>query len=186
MSQTALLLIDFQLAVDDPAWGPRNNPDAESNALRLLASFRASGRPILHVRHVSKDPRSTFRPGQSGIEAKPGFSPLSGETVFTKHVPTAFVGTGLEEHLRAAGIGALVVCGVATSNSVESTVRLAGDLGFEVTVVSDATFTFAKRDQDGRERTAEEVQAMSLANLAGEYAAIATTEEILAAVAPRR
>ncbi len=47
-------------------------------------------------------------------------------------------------------------------------------------VVSDATATFARPDYDGILRTAAEVHAMSLANLDGEYATIATTEEILA------
>jgi nicotinamidase-related amidase len=56
---------------------------------------------------------------------------------------------------------------------------MAGDLGFRTTVVSDATFTFGRNDFQGRFRTADEVHAMSLANLDGEYAAIRTTGEVL-------
>ena len=55
-------------------------------------------------------------------------------------------------------------------------------LGFSVTVVSDATFTFDKRDFNGVLRSAEEVHAMSLVNLAGEYASIADTSEALRAL----
>ena len=58
--------------------------------------------------------------------------------------------------------------GVATHNSVEATARAAGNLGFNVTVVADATFTFDKSDFAGRLRTADEVHAMSLANLEGD------------------
>lgn len=70
----------------------------------------------------------------------------------------------------------LVVVGVSTSNSVEATVRSAGNLGFDTYVMSDATFTFAKQDYAGTYRTADEVHAMSLANLAGEYAEVVSTQ----------
>ena len=68
------------------------------------------------------------------------------------------------------GHRALVITGVITNNSVEATARMAGNLGFEAYVVSDATFTFGKTDWEGRPRTAEEVHAMSLANLHGDAA----------------
>ena len=89
----------------------------------------------------------------------------------------AFIGTGLQDDL--SGITTLVIVGVITNNSVVATARMAGNLGFDTYVVSDATATFGRRDYDGRWRTAEEVHAMSLANLDGEYARIVTTEEVL-------
>jgi nicotinamidase-related amidase len=179
-SHTALLLIDMQNAVDHPSWGPRNNPQAEANILRLLAAWRAAGAPLIHVRHFSRQPGSTFRPGTPGVDFKPGFEPLPGEPVVDKSVPGAFTGSPLEELLRARGIDALVITGVATSNSVEATARVAGDLGFATTVVADATFTFARTDFHGTPRTADEVHAMSLANLQGEYATILDTDTVLA------
>jgi nicotinamidase-related amidase len=72
---------------------------------------------------------------------------------------------------------------VITNNSVEATARMAGNLGFTTIVVSDATATFARPDFNGVLRSAEEVHAMSLANLQDEYAAIMTTAEVLAALA---
>lgn len=56
---------------------------------------------------------------------------------------------------------------------------MAGNLGYETYVVSDATATFDKVDFFGKHRTAEDVHAMSLANLQGEYAVVVSTEEIL-------
>ena len=76
-------------------------------------------------------------------------------------------------------LGDLVVAGVITNNSVEATVRMAGNLGFTVHLVEDACFTYARRDYRGRLRSAEEVHAMSLANLDGEYCEVTTTDEIL-------
>lgn len=180
----ALLVIDMQKAIDDPSWskdGPRNNPDAERAALRLIEVWRAAGRPIYHVRHDSVEPHSTYRPGQPGNAFKPGFEPRDGEFLIPKHTGSAFSGTSLEATLRSRGHLDLVVAGVITNNSVESTVRHAGTLGFRVTLAEDACFTFARRDWNGILRTAEQVHAMSLANLDSEYCQVATTEQVLEA-----
>ncbi len=74
-----------------------------------------------------------------------------------------------------------MVTGVITNNSVEATVRMAGNLGFETYLVEDACFTFGGKDWSGIWRTAAEVHAMSLANLDGEYCAVVRTEEVLEA-----
>ncbi|PWU03919.1 MAG: cysteine hydrolase [Terriglobia bacterium] len=178
----ALLLIDLQKAIDDPYWareGPRNNPDAERAALQLLTAWRETGRPVYHVRHDSAEPQSTYRPGQPGNEFKSGFEPRPGEDLIVKHTGSAFVGTPLEQMLRRRGLASLVVAGVITNNSVETSVRHAATLGFRVTLVEDACFTFARRDWNGVLRSAAEVHAMSLANLEGEYCRVATAAEIL-------
>lgn len=180
-----LLVIDVQNAIDDPMWakhGQRNNPGAEENIAALLSAWRRSGRAVIHVRHESAEPGSTYRPGQPGCEFKPCAAPHPGERVVVKHVNNAFIGTGLAETLRDAGAACLVVCGVITNNSVEATVRMAGNLGFDTRLVRDAAFTFARPDYDGRLRSAAEVHAMSLANLAGEYCRVVTTGEILAMI----
>ena len=175
----ALILIDLQKAIDDPSWGVRNNPGAEANVARLLEFWRERSRPVYHVRHDSTEPNSTYRPGQAGNEFKEVASPRDSERVITKHKISAFIGTDLENTLRTEGHTALVVAGVITNNSVEATVRMAGDLGFTVYLVEDACFTFARLDWDGRPRSAAEVHAMSLANLSGEYCTVVTTQEIL-------
>jgi nicotinamidase-related amidase len=176
---TALVLIDLQKAIDDPSWGVRNNPQAESNVERLLSHWRANNMPVFHVRHVSRSPQSTYRDRQAGVEFKDIATPRAGEAIVTKHVCTAFIGTDLEVRLRGSGCGDVVIVGVITNNSVESTARVSGDLGFRTIVVSDATFTFGRKDFDGQFRSADEVHAMSLGNLDGEYARICTTNQVL-------
>lgn len=174
----ALLLIDVQKAIDDPSWGSdRNNPEAEANMARLLAHWRERRWPVIHVRHMSREPHSTYRPGQPGNEFKDEVRPREGETIVEKSANSAFIGTSLEAELRA--IGAVVIAGVITNNSVEATARMAGNLGFATTVVHDATATFGRRDFSGRWRTAEEVHDLSLANLDGEYATILSTARVL-------
>jgi nicotinamidase-related amidase len=106
-------------------------------------------------------------------------APLPSEHVVEKNVPDALINTGLERWLRVRGVTKLVIVGVSTNNSVEATARTAGNLGFETQVVADATFAFDKVDYSGTRRTAEEVHAMALANLDGEYAVITNTDRLL-------
>jgi nicotinamidase-related amidase len=174
------MVIDLQHAIDHPSWGERNHFDAEKNIEALLAAWRATGRPIYHVRHDSTEPGSHYRPGQAGNDFK--YEVLPGEAVIAKKTNSAFIGTGLESTLRGAGHTVLVVTGVITNNSVEATVRMAGNLGFETYLVEDAAFAFGRKDWAGVHRTAGEVHAMSLANLDGEYCAVVQTDDILNAV----
>jgi nicotinamidase-related amidase len=177
----ALVVIDLQRAIDHPSWGERNNPRAERNIAALLDRWRTGRRPIYHVRHDSTEPASHYRPGQPGNEFKPEAQPLPGETVIVKRTNSAFIGTDFEARLRTAGHTVLVVAGVITNNSVEATVRMAGNLGFQVFLVEDAAFTFGRKDWNGVDRSAAEVHAMSLANLDGEYCTVVSTGEALAA-----
>lgn len=180
MTNAALLIVDVQKAIDDPSWGKdRNNVGAEEVMASLLAHWRARRWPIFHIRHASKEPLSTYRRGQAGFEFKEKVAPLEGERVIEKETNSAFIGTTLEQELRERGIGRVVIVGVITNNSVEATARMAGNLGFETFVVSDATATFGRRDFEGRWRTASEVHAMSLANLDGEYATVLNAAEVM-------
>jgi len=105
--------------------------------------------------------------------------PLTGEPVVAKQTNSAFIGTPLEAMLKTAGVRTVFIAGVITNNSVEATVRMSGNLGFQTYLIEDACFTFARPDFDGRLRTAQEVHAMSLANLDGEYCTVVTAAELL-------
>lgn len=183
--RTALILIDLQRAVDDPRWaryGPRNNPGAESAAAALLGRWRQLAWPIVHVRHDSTDPESTYRPGGPGHPFKPEVARSADETIIAKRVNSAFIGTDLDSHLRDIGAPALVILGVITNNSLEATVRNAGNLGHRVFVPEDACFTYGWLDLRGKLWAAEDVHALSLANMHGEYATVTSSAEVQAAL----
>lgn len=181
-AQAALIIIDVQKAIDaayHAAHGPRNNLGAEHNIGKLLSAWRAARRTVIHIRHDSTFPTSAYRPGQKGNEFKSEVAPLPNETVIPKRTNSAFVGTNLLQRLQEAKLRMLVVTGVTTNNSVEATVRMAGNLGFDTYLIEDACFAFARLDYHGRLRSADEVHSMSLANLDGEYCTVVSTNAVL-------
>ncbi len=179
---TALIVIDVQQAFDHPRWGLRNNPQAEANVSRLLSGWRASGRPVIHVRHRNTAPGQLFSEGEPGFEVKPEATAVEGEPVLYKRVNSGFIGTDLEQRLRAAGIGDVVLCGITTDHCVSTTTRMAGNLDFAAVIVSDATATFERTGPDGRHWSAEDMHDTALASLNGEFATIMTTDAVLEAL----
>lgn len=180
MAKPCLLLIDWQKGFRDRAyWGPRNNPDAEQNAARLLAHWREKGWPVIHVRHDSVEPKSVLRPGLPGNELEDFVAPRPGEPVYSKSVNAAFIGTTLEADLRAEGIGELVVSGVSSDHCVNTTVRMAANLGFDVTVVADACYAFERRAPDGRKLDAQTIHDAHLASLRDEFARLSSTAQVM-------
>ena len=136
----------------------------------------------MHVQHHSVEPESPLRPGQPGVEIQHAVAPLSDELVITKSVNSAFIGTGLEAWLRNREIDRLVIAGLTTNHCVETTTRMAGNLGFGPILVEDACATFDRKGPDGTVWPAATIHAVTLANLHGEFAEIATTDEVLATI----
>lgn len=179
-SPAALLVIDVQQGLDDPKYGQRNNPEAERRIADLLAAWRGAGHPVIHVQHLSLEPNSPLRQDRPGHALKAEALPIAGEPVFQKHVNSAFIGTELEAYLRKRGIESLVVTGLTTDHCVSTTVRMAGNLGFGVTLVEDATATFERHGPDGSHYSADLMHAAALASLHGEFATVRSAREVLA------
>jgi nicotinamidase-related amidase len=180
--KSALIVVDVQIGFDDPKWGARNNLRAEACVAMLLDVWRTVQAPVIHVHHRSTSLTGCFRPETRGIEPKPEATPRRGERVFEKRVNSAFIGTNLEAYLRSSGVGTVVVAGLTTNHCVSTTVRMAGNLGFETYVVADATATFDRTGADGRMRPADEVHNAALGDLQGEFAEVVDTETIIAAL----
>ena len=183
-AHTALIVVDVQRAFDEweAAGKRRNNPQAVARIADLLQAFRDRGAPIFHIRHEGTRPNSSFRSDGTGYAVKDEARERAGEPVIVKRVNSAFIGTDLEARLRAGGIATLVICGATTNHCVETTTRMAGNLGFDAQLVRDATWTFDRIGPDGDAHSAEEIHAMTLANLNGEFARIVTTAEAIAAL----
>ena len=182
LRNTALLVIDMQVGFDDPSWGPRNNPGAEANVATLIAAWRATHAPVIHVHHDSPDPLGRLRRGSAGNAAKPEALPRDDERVYRKSVNSAFIGTTLEADLRAHGIATLAIVGLTTNHCISTTARMAGNLGFETLVAADATATFDRANLDGTIRLAADVHNAALSDLQDEFAQIVETRWLIAAL----
>ncbi|WP_323766227.1 isochorismatase family protein [Marinovum sp.] len=186
MAATALVMIDFQAGFHHPAWGARNNPGAEAQALRLAGHARAQGWPLHMVRHLSTTLGSPLHPESGGLAFLAGFAPQDGETLHEKSVNSAFIGTGLEADLRAQGVTHLVICGLTTPHCVSTTCRMAANLGFDVTLAHDACAAVAANaDTSWQPGLAapdpEAIHAAAISHLHGEFVTARSCAEIMGA-----
>jgi nicotinamidase-related amidase len=177
----ALILIDIQQGFEDIAYwgGHRNNPEAETNAGKLLRFWRENNLPVFHVKHCSANPGSILAEGSAGNAFKKVVEPLSGERIIKKNVNSAFIGTDLKGQLDKAGLNKVVIAGLTTDHCVSTTARMAGNYGYDTFVVADATATFDRTGVDGQKYAAEIIHETSLASLSDEFATVITTEEII-------
>lgn len=178
--QTALLIIDMQeeMAVRTMAGRERANPQAEAHVAGLLSLFRALGLPVIHVLHEDPDPASPFYRGAAGAVPMACAQPRGEEAVIYKHGSSAFAGTKLEAHLRAEGIGRLVIVGAVAGFCVTSTTRWASDLGFQVILPGDALIGFDLGAHDGGRIDAATVLRVTLSLLGADFAEVTTAAEV--------
>lgn len=176
----ALILIDLQKGWEDTAhWGGnRNNPEAESVAISLLEMWRERNLPVFHVVHSSREADSRLHPDHPGFAMIDEITPLANEPVIVKEVNSAFIGTDLKERLDAQHISTLVIAGLTTNHCVSTSTRMAGNFGFEVYLISDATATFDRKGLNGEIFEAELVHQTALASLNEEFANVVDSETL--------
>ena len=180
-AQTPLVILDLQKAIDHPDWGIRNNPDVEANLSRLLTIWRENNWPVIHVKHDSANPKSHYYADKSGNVFKAAVAPIDGETIVTKTVHSAFVETGLLDALAKLGTKCFILGGVKTNNSIEATVRHGSNLGYDIHLLADGCFTHDQIDWNGKRWSADDIHAIALSNLDGEYCTVTTIEAVLTA-----
>src|SRR5450631_720645 len=127
--------------------------------------------PVQKVAWRSK----AFEYGTWGGEIRAGFEPEPGEVVATEHwCSSGFANTDLDLQLKRHGIRQLIVIGLIAHTCVEATVRYAAELGYEVTVVKDATASYSD----------VEMHAALDVNIPNYASAIVTTDEIVDSISP--
>ena len=140
MSDTVLIVIAMQR--DYFAGGSAPLPDMEralERAARLIAMFRTNAVPVIHVRHLEHDPAVGFLlEGTPGADIDPRVAPQGEEVLIAKHYPNAFRDTNLAKLLHVQGAKELFFCGATSNRCIDSTVRVAFDMGYRCTVIEDA------------------------------------------------
>lgn len=157
--------------------------NAARNAQLILQHYRDSHLPVIHVQHLSIHSEAAFfLPETVGAAIHDLLTPLEDESVIQKNYPNSFRDTSLLEVLQKSKISELAICGAMTHMCIDATTRAAFDLGFNCIVAEDACAT---RDLIFRGRTvpAVDVHAAFMGALAGTYADVRTTEDLLTAMA---
>jgi nicotinamidase-related amidase len=183
-NDSCLLFIDVQVGVNillhwGGGTGRRNNPDAEDKMRSLLKSFRDSGNQVAFTRHDSREGASPLKLSLDTGQQIDGLEIEGNDIVVTKDVNSGFIGTSLEVQLRRAGIKRLVVAGFFTNFCVETTVRMAGNMGFDTYLVEDACATTNRVGLDGVDHEPEVVHQMAVASMHGEFCSAISTEDAL-------
>ena len=183
-SSTALLLVDVQKGVNDTSYygglnGRRNNFDAEDNILKILKKWRLSDRKVAFTKHNSRETGSPLKLDLESGQQLLGMEPEMDDIVVVKDVNSGFIGTSLELDLRRAGIQRLLVVGFFTNVCIETTVRMAGNMGFDTYLAHDACAAMNGVGHDGKDYNPDLVHDMAIANLHGEFCTGISTDDAL-------
>jgi ureidoacrylate peracid hydrolase len=196
---TALLVVDPYndfISEGGKLWD-RIRAVAEANGciphmLQVLNAGRQARLPIFYAMHHRYRPgdyetwkylapiqkaawqRKTFAYGTWGGEIRPEFAPKPGEFVVAEHwCSSGFANTDLDLQLKKHGIHQLIVIGLIAHTCIEATVRFGAELGYQVTVVKDATADYSDA----------EMHAALDINMPNYASAIVTADEIVELIA---
>jgi ureidoacrylate peracid hydrolase len=162
------------------------------NMLRVLSAARKSELRVFYALHRRYRPgdyeswkyiapvqkaawsRKTFENGTWGGEIRSEFAPQPGDIVALEHwCSSGFANTDLDLQLKKHGIHQLIVMGLIAHTCVEATVRYAAELGYQVTMVKDATASYSDK----------EMRAALDVNIPNYASAIVTTDEVVGSIA---
>ncbi|MEU9139592.1 isochorismatase family protein [Streptomyces sp. NPDC048404] len=188
----ALIVIDVQESFRaHPLWETISDPKITDKVDRLVRLARRAGDTVVWVLHTEPGSGGVFDPALGHVRLMDELERQDGEPLIHKTAHNAFTTTNLQQLLTGRGVRELTVCGIRTEQCVETTARLASDLGYQVTFVSDATATnpvphrdaptgqsVAELLADPRTLSAEDVIERTEYALAGRFATIATVDEL--------
>ena len=135
---TALVIIDIQVGMmeENPL-----SPQVLANIQALLAQARNNDVPVIYVQHDGPKGHG-LEVGSARWQIHPSIAPRTGDLVVHKRASDAFYQTELEQELSKKKIKHLIVAGGQTEYCVDTTVRRATTLGYDITLAGDAHITF--------------------------------------------
>ena len=179
----ALLVIDVQneyVTGDLPIEYP-NVQTSLANVGRAMDAARAAGVPVVVVQHFSSAGSPVFARGSEGAELHPVVGTRAHDHYIEKSMASAFAGTDLADWLAAQQIDTLTIVGYMTHNCDASTINHAVHAGLTVEFLEDATGSLSYENQAGF-ASAEEIHRVFSVVLHSRFAAVASTQQWIAAV----
>lgn len=193
----ALVVIDVQESFRQrPTWQAMDNQQIAEQVARLVDAARAAGDLVVWVLHSEPGSGTVFDPTRGYVRLIEGLAARDGEPQIVKTSANAFTTTNLQQLLTQRQVQEVIICGIRTEQCCETTARLASDLGYAVTFVTDATTTSAiphpdaPPDQSIAELLADP-RTLSAAHIierterilaSREFATIATTDQLVGLV----
>lgn len=188
----ALIVIDVQESFRQRAdWVAVNHPDIADRVGRLVTASRTRGDQVIWVLHQEPGAGGVFDPANGHVRLLDGLKPAGDEPLLHKFVHNAFTTTNLQLLLTTRGVQQLVICGIRTEQCCETNARLASDLGYDVTFVTEATATtpikhpsvpfetsYDKVLADPRTLSTDAIVQRTEYALAGRFATIRTLDEM--------
>jgi len=192
MTQTALIVIDVQESFRAREnWSAVDHPDIADRVDRLVHAARANGDLVVWVLHSEPGSDTVFDPANGYVRYIEGLEPAEGEPQLVKTSHNAFTTTNLQQVFTARGIRQVVISGIRTEQCCETTARVASDLGYDVTFVTEATATtplphwtvpadapLADVLADPRTLSPQTIAERTEYVLAGRFATIRTLDEV--------
>jgi len=174
----ALLVIDLQ---NDYFCGGKQELKGASKALtqanELIEYSREKKYKIFFIQHFSTSATATFFiPQTNGVELHEKLD-FNNDVIVKKNYPNSFRDTSLQAQLDKEEVEELLICGAMTHMCIDSTVRAGFDLGYKITLASDACAT---RDLRFNQKVikAEDIQRCFMASLDGLFCEVKTVKEI--------
>ena len=188
----ALLVIDVQESFRQlPMWSAMSEPAVAEPVSRLVEHARAEGDLVVWMLHSEPGSGGAFDPVNGHLRLLDDLAPAEGEPTVVKTSHNAFTSTNLDQTLTRRGVRELAVCGIRTEQCCETTARVASDLGYDVSFITEATATnpVAHRDAPADRSVADvladprtlhpaEIIARTEYALAGRFASIRTVAEV--------
>lgn len=138
----ALLIIDVQnILVEATPYAIEECLTLWQNAVERC---RKQNIEVIYIRHTDQE----FVQGTDGWQIHSSLAPRTEEVIFDKHYNSAFKETDLHAYLQSKEMDSLLICGMQTEYCIDTTVKMAFELGYQVAVVEGGTTTFGDEDID--------------------------------------
>ncbi|CNI70487.1 isochorismatase family hydrolase [Yersinia massiliensis] len=180
MTNSALLIIDVQQSFEHrPFWQQQDVPAFSTALNQLIRGCKLRGVALVDVFHVA--PEGPFSLASGYVKPMALVSHQADISV-QKRVHNALTDSGLDEWLKERNIDHLIIAGMRTEQCCETTARVASDLGYQVTFVTEATLTFPMTQPNGVVLSSSELKLRTETVLVDRFAAIRTVAETLDAL----
>jgi len=142
----ALLVIDMQNGLVELS--PWNIGKVIINIKGLIEKARDEEVEVIYVSHTTES--ELFLDGSHNWHITSELKPLQGDKVFKKAYSSSFKNTGLHQYLKDRGISSLIITGMQTEKCVDTAIRVAFDLGYEVIIPENSNTTFDSKYVDAK------------------------------------